>query len=164
LFKTSEKEYKTEFSIFNASNKAGTSESIRLTLQQSFLQDVYPKLYTLALSSDPENEKIVPNEPYIPFAEDIELNYTAKESAYSYLTKNFRGEASESNGVQVYHEDAFGQYEKGVETNSIVPVHQNGGELYIGLEALPQTTVSLLIQMLEGSENPLVETFEEKEV
>ncbi|WP_299179737.1 baseplate J/gp47 family protein [uncultured Chryseobacterium sp.] len=164
LFKTSEKGYKTEFSIFNASNKAGTSESIRLTLQQSFLQDVYPKLYTLALSSDPENEKIVPNEPYIPFAEDIELNYTAKESVYSYLTKNFRGEASKSSGVQVYHEDAFGQYEKGVETNSIVPVHQNGGELYIGLEALPQTTVSLLIQMLEGSENPLVETFEEKEV
>ncbi len=164
LFKTSEKGYKTEFSIFNASNKAGTSESIRLTLQQSFLQDVYPKLYTLALSSDPENEKIVPNEPYIPFAEDIELNYTAKESVYSYLTKNFRGEASKSSGVQVYHEDAFGQYEKGVETNSIVPVHQNGGELYIGLEAMPQTTVSLLIQMLEGSENPLVETFEEKEV
>jgi hypothetical protein len=28
---------------------------------------------------------------------------------------------------------------------------------------MPKTTVSLLIQMLEGSENPLVETFKEKE-
>lgn len=44
-----------------------------------------------------------------------------------------------------------------------MPVHENGGELYIGLEAAKQTTVSLLIQMLEGSENPLVDTFEEKE-
>uniref|UniRef100_A0AAU6WM82 Uncharacterized protein n=1 Tax=Chryseobacterium endophyticum TaxID=1854762 RepID=A0AAU6WM82_9FLAO len=65
--------------------------------------------------------------------------------------------------MQVYHEDAFGQYEKGVDTQNLVPVHENGGELYIGLEAKPQTTVSLLIQMLEGSENPLVDTFEEKE-
>lgn len=63
----------------------------------------------------------------------------------------------------MYHEDVFGQYEKETETKSIVPVHENGGELYIGLEAAKQTTVSLLIQMLEGSENPLVDTFEEKE-
>jgi hypothetical protein len=35
--------------------------------------------------------------------------------------------------------------------------------LYIGLDAMPKTTVSLLIQMLEGSENPIVETFKEKE-
>ncbi|MGO4710908.1 baseplate J/gp47 family protein, partial [Chryseobacterium sp. 2TAF14] len=42
-------------------------------------------------------------------------------------------------------------------------LHENGGELYIGLDAVPQTTVSLLIQMLEGSENPLADTFREKE-
>ncbi len=155
--------YKTQFSINNISNESGTSESIRLTLNQSSLQDVYPKLYTLALSSNPVKGKLIPNEPYIPFAEDIELNYSAKENAYSYLSKDSNGEASKSTGVQLYHEDAFGQYEKEVETRSIVPVHENGGELYIGLEAIPQTTVSLLIQMLEGSENPLVETFQEKE-
>ncbi|ANF52028.1 hypothetical protein A0O34_16570 [Chryseobacterium glaciei] len=163
VFKKVDGGYKTQFSINNTSNESGTSESIRLTFNQSSLQDVYPKLYTLALSSDPKVGKLIPNEPYIPFAEDIELNYSAKENAYSYLSKDADGEASKSKGVQLYHEDAFGQYEKEVEIKSIVPVHQNGGELYIGLEALPQTTVSLLIQMLEGSENPLVDTFEEKE-
>lgn len=163
VFQKGESGYKTQFSINNTSNDADTSESIRLTLKQSSLQDVYPKLYTLALSSKPELKKLIPNEPYIPFAEDIELNYSAKEDAYLYLRKDSEGEASKSEGVQLYHEDAFGQYEKEVKTNSIVPVHENGGELYIGLEATPQTTVSLLIQMLEGSENPLVDTFGEKE-
>lgn len=163
LFKKTDKGYKTQFSINNTGNKSGTSESIRLTLNQSSLQDVYPKLYTLALSSDQKYKKFIPNEPYIPFAEDIELNYSAKENAYSYLKKDADGAASKSDGVQLYHEDAFGQYEKEAETKSIVPVHQNGGELYIGLEAKPQTTVSLLIQMLEGSENALVDTFKEKE-
>lgn len=163
LFKKVEEFYTTQFSINNTSNEAGTSESIRLTLNQSSLQDVYPKLYTLALSSDSTYKKLIPNEPYIPFAEDIELNYSAKESVYSYLRKDADGVASKNKGLVLYHEDAFGQYEKEVETKSIVPVHQDEGELYIGLEAMPQTTVSLLIQMLEGSENPLVDTFDEKE-
>ncbi|NIF06625.1 phage baseplate protein [Chryseobacterium sp. Tr-659] len=163
LFKKADGTYKTQFSILNSSNEAGTGESIRLTLKQSSLQDVYPKLYTLALSSSPGSKKLIPNEPYIPFAEDIELNYSAKENVYSYLDKSSDDIASKSKGVQLYHEDAFGQYEKEIDTKSIVPVHQNGGELYIGLEAMPKTTVSLLIQMLEGSENPLVDTFQEKE-
>lgn len=163
LFKKSENGYKTQFSIFNTSSEAGSSEAIRLTLNQSFLQDVYPKLYTLALSSKPSSDKMIPNEPYLPFAEDIELNYSASETAYSYLTTEFAGDASKSKDLQLYHEDAFGQYEKDLETRSIVPVHENGGELYIGLEAAPQTTVSLLIQMLEGSENPLADPFGEKE-
>ncbi|WP_054509734.1 baseplate J/gp47 family protein [Chryseobacterium sp. ERMR1:04] len=163
VFKKVDGGYKTQFSINNTNNESDTGESIRVTLNQSSLQDVYPKLYTLALSSDPKVGKLIPNEPYIPFAEDIELNYKAKENAYSYLSKDADGEASKSKGVQLYHEDAFGQYEKEVEMKSIVPVHQNGGELYIGLEAMPKMSVSLLIQMLEGSENPLVDTFEEKE-
>lgn len=163
VFKKVENGYQTQFSIRNVSDKSGTGESIRLTFNQSSLQDVYPKLYTLALSSDSKLGKLIPNEPYIPFAEDIELNYSAKESAYSYLRKDFEGDFSKSEDVQLYHEDAFGQYEKEVKTPNIVPVHENGGELYIGLEATPQTTVSLLIQMLEGSENALVDTFDEKE-
>jgi len=155
--------YQTQFSINNNGNKSGISESIRLTFNQSSLQDVYPKLYTLALSSGAESGKLIPNEPYIPFAEDIELNYSAKDQVYLYLKTDSEGEALKSEDVQLYHEDAFGQYEKDVKIQEIVPVHKNGGELYIGLEATPQTTVSLLIQMLEGSENPLVDTFDEKE-
>lgn len=161
LFNKGKDGYKTQFSI--SSNELGTSEAIRLTLNQSSLQDVYPKLYTLALSSGSEKKKLIPNEPYIPFAEDIELNYTAQETAYSYLKKGTDGAASKNDGVQIYHEDVFGQYEKEVDTKSMVPVHQDGGELYIGLDAVPQMTVSLLVQMLEGSENPLAKTFSEKE-
>lgn len=161
LFNKVNNGYKTQFSI--NSNELGTSESIRLTLNQSSLQDVYPKLYTLALSSDSEKKKLIPNEPYIPLAEDIELNYSAQETAYSYLRKDAEGAASKNDGVEIYHEDVFGQYEKEVDTTSIVPVHQDGGELYIGLDAMPQMTVSLLVQMLEGSENPLAKTFSEKE-
>lgn len=163
LFLKTENGYKTQFSIHNTNSEPGTSEAVRVTINQSALQDVYPKLYTLALSSDPGKNKIVPNEPYIPFAEDIELNYSAKENVYSYLSKDSAGTISKSKGVQLYHEDVFGQYEIEVQAKSIVPVHENGGELYIGLEAKPQTTVSMLIQMLEGSENPLVDTFDEKE-
>lgn len=163
VFKKVRNGYQTQFSVNNTSDETGASESIRLTFNQSSLQDVYPKLYTLALSSGAESGKLIPNEPYIPFAEDIELNYSARESAYSYLKKDADGVASKSEGVQLYHEDAFGQYEKEVEAKNIVPVHQNGGELYIGLEAKPNTTVSLLIQMLEGSENALADTFDEKE-
>ncbi|RZJ45186.1 MAG: phage baseplate protein, partial [Chryseobacterium sp.] len=155
--------YQTQFSISNMNDESGTSEAIRLTFNQSSLQDAYPKLYTLALSSNSELGKLIPNEPYIPLAEDIELNYSAKDEVYLYLEKDPEGEASKSEGVQLYHEDAFGQYEKDVKLQEIVPVHKNGGELYIGLEATPQTTVSLLIQMLEGSENPLVDTFSDKE-
>lgn len=161
LFSKGKDGYKTLFSI--SSNESGTSEAIRLTLNQSSLQDVYPKLYTLALSSGSEKKKLIPNEPYIPFAEDIELNYSAEETAYSYLRKDTDGTVSKNDGVQIYHEDVFGQYEKEVDVRSIVPVHKDGGELYIGLDVMPQMTVSLLVQMLEGSENPLAKTFSEKE-
>lgn len=162
LFKKNGNVYQTQFSVKSTSDEAGTGEAIRVKLKKSLLQDLYPKLYTLVLS-DPQKLKVVPNEPYIPFAEDIELSYSATETAYHSLRKDSEGELLKSEEVQMYHEDAFGQYEKEIDTKTIVPVHQKGGELYIGLEAVPQMTVSLLIQMLEGSENPLAETFEEKE-
>lgn len=163
VFKKNGNIYQTKFSINNASNNSGTSESIRLTLNQSALQDVYPKLYTLALTSTKVPNKLIPNEPYIPLAEDIELNYTAKENAYSYLSTDATGNPSKSQGVQLFHEDAFGQYEKEIETKTIVPAHLAGGELYIGLDAIPGTMVSLLVKTLEGSENALAKTFQNGE-
>jgi hypothetical protein len=100
LFKKSDGTYKTQFSLENLHDEPGTSGAIRLTLNQSSLQDVYPKLYTLALSRS-DKEKTIPNEPYIPFAEDIELNYSATESAYSYLRKDSEGEASKMKNTAV---------------------------------------------------------------
>lgn len=162
LFQKNGNNYRTSFSINNPTNTAGTSESIRLTLNQSALQDVYPKLYTLALTST-TTSKLIPNEPYIPFAEDIELNYTAFESVYSALSSARNRNPVKNEGIQLFHEDMFGQYEKEVATKSIVPVHKAGGELYIGINANPGENVSLLIQVLEGSENTLSETFGENE-
>ena len=52
---------------------------------------------------------------------------------------------------------------KAFETH-LVPKYCLGGELFIGLtNAEPGQTISLLIQVLEGSENPLVNSFEENE-
>jgi hypothetical protein len=66
---------------------------------------LYPKLYTLVLSRS-SKLKVVPNEPYIPFAEDIELSYSATETAYHSLRKDSEGELLKSEEVQMYHEDA----------------------------------------------------------
>lgn len=162
LFQKKGTGYQTNFSVSNGSNVLGTSESIRLTLNQSVLQDVYPKLYTMALTST-DKGIIIPNEPYIPLAQDIELNYTASDSVYSALTSISDGKPTKNKDVQLFHEDAFGQYEKEITEKSIVPVHKQGGELYIGLEANPSESVSLLIQALEGSENTLADTFQDDE-
>jgi hypothetical protein len=162
LFQKKDGNYQTFFSVINSSTVVGTTESIRLTLNKSALQDVYPKLYTLALTSARESI-LIPNEPYIPLAEDIELNYKASENLYSVPANIRKGNPVINKEVQLFLEDAFGQYEKEVSVKSIVPVHLAGGEMYIGLDAKPSETISLLIQVLEGSENPLAETFGENE-
>ena len=154
LFTNSDEGYRTQFSVNNSSSAADTSEAIRLTLNQSALQDVYPKAYTLALTSD-SPDKIVPNEPYIPIAESIEVNYTATEKISDLSRSN-------SERVQLFHEDIFGQYTSGL-SKGIVPQHSEVGEFYIGLNATPNQTVSILIQALEGSESPFVETFSDDE-
>jgi Baseplate J-like protein len=162
LFQKQGNAYQANFSVTNAGSVAGTSESIRLTLNQSALQDVYTKLYTMAMIST-KTDKLIPNEPYIPFAENIELNYKASESVYSPLT-SFRSKNPKKNeNMQLFHEDVFGQYEKEITTKSIIPVHTPGGELYIGIQANQDETISLLIQVLEGSENALAETFQDGE-
>ena len=148
--------YVSRFTMANTSSTPGSSEAVRLTLNQSALQEVYPKLYTLALMSTTTGA-LIPNEPYIPLAEHIELSYTATETAFSL----FRREGAKR--LQLFHEDAFGQYEVVRSKNSIVTSHEAGGEFYIGLKATPGHTMSLLVQALEGSENPVSPSFEEGE-
>jgi len=152
-------------------NKAG---AIRISLNQSFLHSIYPKIYTLAILSSATNPStLIPNEPYTPMAESISLNYAAEERI------NFN--AYESNRVKLFHEAPFGQREEHsflkqqaideeileketAVTNSLVPDYCKGGEFYIGLkdaEALQQ--ISLLFQILEGSENTKAETFTGKQ-
>ncbi|MDR7209473.1 baseplate J/gp47 family protein [Flavobacterium piscis] len=152
----------------------GKSGPIRLTLNQSFLHSLFPKIYTLAImnvATDPSTP--IPNEPYTPVVESISLNYSAKE------TIDFT--AYESNRIKLFHEAPFGQREEHSylkqqainkeildtgtpTTNCLVPDYCNGGEFYIGLQdAETMQQISLLFQILEGSENISVETFTGKE-
>lgn len=140
---------------------------VRLSLNQTFLHEMYPRLYALAMTNQ-EDDVIIPNEPYTPFVEKLTLDYHAtasiKPSGNTYQNKDF----------DLFHEHPFGQALECIEikvANDIldetdarkllaVPTYCKGGELFIGLEkAVSQQTVSLLIQMLEGSENPEAESF-----
>lgn len=148
------------------------SGPIRLTLNQSFLHSLFPKIYTLALMSmDKIASTDIPNEPYTPVVESISLDYTAEE------TIDFSVAAYESNRIKLFHEAPSGQREEHSYlkqqainkeildvatpiTNSLVPDYCDGGEFYVGLqdaEILQQ--ISLLFQILEGSENTSVPTF-----
>ncbi len=172
LFTKSTDEYKTKFSVSNTSYKENKNGPVRLSLAQSFLHELFPRIYTLALSSQKE-DVLIPNEPYTPFAETITLNYTAKSSIVLGSSKtNY-----ESNGVFLFHEHPFGQTEEHAYLRNLldfvddddnkdflVPTYCKGGELYIGLENVEKLqTVSLLVQVLEGSENPQTNSFTGKQ-
>jgi len=176
LFTKKDTLYQTEFSISGAYD-IDKSGPIRLTLNQSFLHSLYPKIYMLAVMSE-NPETLIPNEAYTPLAESISLNYTAEETTdFAHQTE---GEY-QTDRIKLFHEGPFGQSEEHsylkklarqkavLEANStiasrIVPDYCNGGEFYIGLEEAETTQqVALLIQILEGSENPLAESFTGKQ-
>jgi hypothetical protein len=108
---------------------------------QGFGHAVYAK-EVMAHNQEPlEN----PNQPYTPVIEQVSMDYTTKEIIFS---------ASEID--QFYHVEPFGQ--KTIElNNSLNPAHivsqyREEGTLYIGLDKVnPPQSVSLLIQMIEGS-------------
>ncbi|MBZ4043751.1 baseplate J/gp47 family protein [Flavobacterium hibisci] len=154
----------------------GKSGPIRLALNQSFLHSLFPKIYTLAIMNVAENPlTLIPNEPYTPVVESISLNYSAEE------TIDFAVSAYDSNRIKLFHEAPFGQREEHSYlkqqainkeildnitpiTNCLVPDYCHGGEFYAGLqdaEVLQQ--ISLLFQILEGSENTSVPTFTGKQ-
>ena len=165
--------FETNFSVFDKNYELDKSGPIRLTLNQSFLHSLFPRIYTLALSSD-NDDTLIPNDPYTPFADVITLDYTAEETVG--FTDNSKA-AFENNRIELFHEDPFGQYKehsylkevaktngvftKQADTKSwLVPDYCHGGEFYIGLaEAEVSQQVALLIQILEGSENPSAESF-----
>ncbi len=173
---------------FSASAKKGF---IRVSLQQSFLHDLFPKIYAVALSKQEYFEQVgsswearsalVPNEPYTPIVETMRLGYSAT------TTKTFNQESKDEKGkltdyldenVELFHEGPFGQAEQHPFLKSqhdflnnnlctLVPNYEYG-ELYIGIENAEQLQlISLLIQVLEGSENPEYEgaqTYQNDEV
>ena len=172
MFQPDGNKFKMDFTVkFDSTNyDVDKNGPIRLSLNQSFLHELFPRIYALAFSKIDENI-LIPKEPYTPMVDTIRLNYSAKAEIYSTIKE----EDYSANPLVLFHEHPFGQTISwsllknqltvlSDSTKYLVPTYCKGGELYIGLknvETLQQ--VSLLVQVLEGSENPLKETFTGKQ-
>ena len=172
-FDSVEKIFKTEFRIDNSDYETDNNGSIRISLNQSFLHELFPRIYALSFTSKQTNV-LVPNEPYTPLIEEISLGYTAESSiTLGRAKKNYS-----KNDLKLFHEHPFGQSEEHpyLKYNTgflypfinkedtiptfLMPNYNETGELFIGLENVKNLqTVSLLVQVLEGSENPETESF-----
>lgn len=134
---------------FTAAVKKGF---VKLILNQSFLHDLFPRIFSVALSKIGETA-LIPNAPYTPQIETIKVGYDAQASTID-------------NDVKLFHEHPFGVSEENEELKNdsvlatvdkvikLLPIYNNGS-LFIALEnAKNSQSVSLLVQTLEGSENP----------
>ncbi|WGF91815.1 baseplate J/gp47 family protein [Aequorivita marisscotiae] len=150
LFNKNGNIFEANLSLNNTNYTTGKNGPIKMSLNQPFLHALFPKVYALALTT--EEDTVLPNEPYTPIIEKIELSYTASQEITFVVS-----ETTNLEKIQLYQEHPFGQ---AATTNTLVPTYCAGGELYIGLantQALQQ--VQLLFQLLEGTENPLTESF-----
>lgn len=159
-------EFETHFSIRDAGYEEGKTGPVRLSLQQSFLHDLFPRIYALAMMNT-SPDTIVPNQPYTPFADDISVDYSASDELVIVAQTQ---EEFNHRTVKLFHEHPYGQAEENLylkkQFNSalancqLTPTYCKGGELYIGLEnAENLQQVSLLIQVMEGTENTLIDSF-----
>lgn len=142
---------------------------LKLTLQDTFYHDLFPRIYAVALSKN-DNQALIPNEPYTPLTESLKVSYDAVCSLNFPTSKN---ESQLENSylkaeIELFHEHPFGQSEQHpylksqhnyiVENDglncSLLPSFDNG-QLYIALKGGQELdSVTLLVQVLEGSENP----------
>jgi hypothetical protein len=136
---------------------------VRLRLTQDLEHKGYPnelakKMAQIAIDEnlDPDDVSI-PLPYYIPTLEKLRLDYTAATNTLSIA----KSASYQTEGTSFYHITPFGAYEASgnvldVEYPGLVPEISNEGELYIGFEnAKGGSRINLLIQVLEGSANPL---------
>lgn len=157
LFSSESDHFQLKLSVTDKPNYVtGKTDSLKLSLNQSFLHAIFPQVYALALTNT--EDTLLPNEPYTPILEKLYLSYTATQSI-NFLSPS--GTTKNLDPIQLFHEHPFGQAENKI---TLVPKYCVGGELYIGLtntQALQQ--VQLLFQVLEGTENPLATSFTQNE-
>ncbi|TVR38455.1 MAG: hypothetical protein EA394_10875 [Bacteroidia bacterium] len=153
---------------------------LRLTLDRGFLHEHYPECYSLAMIEKAKNgdETDIPNAPYTPEIASLSVGYTATAGNKITFDSDSSPEDKFNNYkdrvIQLFHEHPFGQNEQHIFLKEqvhfldgeakrnirLLPVYAHEGELYIGLEnGRPSDVVSLLIQAVEGSEDPLAPTF-----
>ncbi len=99
-----------------------------------------------------ETDLPLPREPYTPSITGISIDYQSKVD----FSKK------EETVEQFFHVTPFGASEKEITVGDsisdyLLSQHTNQGELYIGIEKLvPPQNLSILFQVSEGSENPLL--------
>ncbi|MEM7084581.1 MAG: baseplate J/gp47 family protein [Bacteroidota bacterium] len=148
--------FETKLPISNSGYTTGKNGPIKLSLNQSFLHSVFPRVYALSLTNT--NDTLLPNEPYTPMIELITMNYSAHQEVVFGKSESATENMDE---IELFHLHPFGQSKT---TETLVPTYCKGGELYIGLEQTEALqTVSILFQLLEGTENPLAEPFNSDE-
>ena len=166
LFTPDDKAYKAVLNVVKDNYIVDGNGLIRLSLNQTFLHEMFPRIYAKAIN---DTTKLIPNEPYTPIIDSIELSYTASSTAQLSKTLN----DYQNTPLRIFHEHPFGQTEEhkylkaqnGIIENDkiatyLVPNYCEGGELLIGLKgANTLQQVSLLVQVNEGSENPDSDSF-----
>lgn len=173
--------------------EADASGPIRLSLEKTFLHKMYPRLYAMSLMTRGNTQKVpnepyTPIAEDISVSYKAEEAILVKSqslpiNADNPLADQNSAKSFQTKRIQLFHEHPFGlaeehnylkisRYEKGIQSaydedafdSYLVPKYCQGGDLFIGLKnAEAEQTVSLLIQVLEGSENPLVDSFEANE-
>lgn len=114
----------------------------------------------LSLNSNPSVDLV--NEPYTPLISEMSLSYTSSEIIDLTNSPANNSEEAFANRIdQFFQVGAFGARELHpytFETQPFItlfPVYNDEGSLYIGIQDLvPPTTLSILFQVAEGSENP----------
>jgi hypothetical protein len=162
-----------------AFSQAIKADYLRLTLDKSFLQEYFVNLMTKAMIKIANEETAnIPNDPYTPQISSFTVDYKAsainKFAFGSKVSSEDKFRNFKDRSIQLFHEQPFGQSEQHVflkeqcaflDPNAkrnirLLPAYAPEGEFYIGLEkANASDMVSLLIQALEGSEDPLAPTF-----
>ncbi len=153
---------------FSASTRKGFA---KLTLQNSFLHEIYPPLYAMAMMKNAELfntvDYTIPGTPYTPVIEKIGLNYISKEYSTNINSKEEK-DFRESN-IQFFHLDAFGlrqehgylrsEYMAEPKLNEVtlIPSYEHQGSLLIGLENMTKgESINIFFQIAEETIDPLV--------
>lgn len=142
--------FETDFKVSANQGAKKSNGPFRLSLNRNFGHELFPKIYALAIGSN-DKTVMVPNSPYTPLVDSITLSYSATETF-----------------TELIHEHPFGQSKATQNSENtkwtILTGDYKGGNLFIGLEnAQAGQTISLLVQVLEGSESPVTESFSENE-
>jgi hypothetical protein len=143
-------------SASGSGTKRVSNPEVTFTLRESFYHDLYSKIYVNAvLAAPPGSDADLPNEPYTPLLDSLTMNYTAQE--------NISFTSDDDPTSLMFHQHPFG-IKRAMENDALVPDY-TFNELYIGLEGMESgSNISLLFQVAEGTEDPLLSTFEENDI